>query len=97
MNLLKLIAIVNFLLENKESILELIKLLQSIFASETLIGDSHDATVFDDCTAYPCLAASLSAAGMSWQDFIKLLIANKEQLQELVAALVEIIALFSKK
>lgn len=97
MNLLKLIAVVNFLLQNKESILELIKLLQSIFATEILIGDTDDVTLYADSNAYPLLSAAIAESGMSWQDFIKLLVANKEQLQELVAALVEIISLFTKK
>ena len=96
MNIAQIIAVIQLLLANKEQIMELIKLIQSLFAAENLIGDSPDATVFDDSAAYPALAAAVNGAGLNWAEFVKLLVENLDQIKELVSAIVEVIELFKK-
>jgi hypothetical protein len=97
MNVLQFIAVIKLLLENKEQILELIKLIQSLFASENLIGETQDATViYDDSAAYPVLAGAVAKAGLNWAEFVKLLIDNADELKSLVKTILEVIELFKK-
>jgi hypothetical protein len=96
MNMLQIIAVIKLLLDNREQIIELIKLIQSLFGDENLIGDSADATVFDDSVAYPALASAVAEAGMNWSEFIKLLVDNLDELKAIVSSILEVIELFRK-
>ena len=96
MNVLQIIAVIKLLLQNKEQILELVKLIQSLFAAENLIGDSENATVFHDSAAYPALATAVNTAGLNWSEFIKLLLANLDEVKQIVQAIVEVIDLFRR-
>ena len=96
MNVLQIMAIIKLLLANKEQILELIKLIQSLFAAQNLIGDSPNATVFDDSASYPVLAAAVNGAGLNWAEFVKLLIDNLDEIKELVSSILEVLELFKK-
>lgn len=97
MNVAQIIAVIKLLLENKEQIMELIKLIQSLFSAENLIGETQDATViYDDSAAFPVLAAAVNQAGMNWSDFIKLLIDNLDEIKALVSSILEVIELFKK-
>jgi len=95
MNFLKIVAVIKLLVENKDQILELIKLIQTLLASPNLIGDADGATVYHDSASYPQVAQAVAAAGLDWSGFIKVLIENLDSLKELVAAIVQIIDLFS--
>ena len=96
MNVLQIVAIIKLLLQNKDEILDLIKLIQSLFAAEILIGDSPDATVFDDSASFPVLAAAVNGAGLNWSEFVKLLIDNLDEIKELVSSILEVLDLFKK-
>jgi hypothetical protein len=97
MNIAQIIAVIQLLLKNKEEILELIKLIRTLFANENLIGDGPDAIVYDDSAAYPAVAKAVSAAGLDWASFIKVLVDNLDSIKELVTSIVEIIDLFKPK
>jgi len=97
MNVAQIIAVIKLLLDNKEQIFELIKLIQSLFSAENLIGETQDATViYDDSAAFPLVAAAVEQAGLNWADFIKLLIENMDDLKSLVSSILEIIEMFKK-
>ena len=97
MNMLQIIAVIKLLLENKDEILELVKLIQSLFSAENLIGETQDGTViYDDSAAYPVLSAAVNQAGLKWADFIKLLIDNADELKSLVKTILEVIEMFKK-
>lgn len=97
MNMAQIIAVIKLLLENKEQILELVKLIQSLFSAENLIGDTGDATViYDDSAAYPVLAAAVNEAGLNWAEFIKLLVDNIDELKSIVQTILEVIEMFKK-
>lgn len=96
MNVLQIMAIIKMLLANKEQILELIKLIQSLFAAQNLIGNTPDATVIEDSASYPVLAAAVNGAGLSWAEFVKLLIDNLDEIKELVSSILEVLDLFKK-
>ena len=96
MNVLQIMAIIKMLLANKEQILELIKLIQSLFAAQNLIGNTPDATVVEDSASYPVLAAAVNGAGLNWAEFVKLLIDNLDEIKELVSSILEVLDLFKK-
>ena len=96
MNVLQIMAIIKMLLANKEQILELIKLIQSLFAAQNLIGNTPDATVIEDSASYPVLAAAVNGAGLDWAEFVKLLIDNLDEIKELVSSILEVLDLFKK-
>lgn len=96
MNIAQIIVIIKLLLDNKESILELFKLIQSLFTMENLIGDAPEATVYNDAASYPVLAGAVAQAGYDWSGFIKLLVDNLDELKLLVSSIMEIIDLFKK-
>jgi hypothetical protein len=96
MNVLQIMAIIKMLLANKEQILELIKLIQSLFAAQNLIGNTPDATVIEDSASYPVLAAAVNGAGLNWAEFVKLLIDNLDEIKELVSSILEVLDLFKK-
>lgn len=91
MNIAAIIAVIKLILENKESIVELIKLIQSLLAASNLIGENGEATVVEDSGQYPLLATAVQTAGMSWSEFVKLLIENSAAIKEVVKALSELI------
>jgi hypothetical protein len=96
MNVLQIMAIIKMLLANKEQILELIKLIQSLFAAQNLIGNTPDATVIEDSASYPVLAAAVNGAGLNWAEFVKLLIDNLDEIKELVSSILQVLELFKK-
>ena len=96
MNVLQIMAIIKMLLANKEQILELIRLIQSLFAAQNLIGNMPDATVVEDSASYPVLAAAVNGAGLNWAEFVKLLIDNLDEIKELVSSILEVLDLFKK-
>jgi isopentenyl diphosphate isomerase/L-lactate dehydrogenase-like FMN-dependent dehydrogenase len=96
MNVLQIIAIIKLLIESKEEILDLIKLIQSLFAAQNLIGADADATVIGDSASFPVLAAAVNGAGMNWAEFVKLLIDNLDEIKELVSSILEVLELFKK-
>lgn len=97
MNVAQIIAVIKLLLENKEQILELVKLIQSLFSGETLIGDTQDGTViYNDSAAYPVLAAAVNEAGLNWAEFIKLLVDNLDDIKTIVQTIIDVIEMFKK-
>lgn len=97
MNVLQIVAILKLLIQNKQEILDLIKLIQSLFAAQNLIGDTQDGTViYDDSAAYPVLSAAVTGAGLNWAEFVKLLIDNLDDIKELVSAIREVLDLLKK-
>lgn len=96
MNVAQIIVIIKLLLENKEQILELIKLIQSLFLAENLIGNESNANVIGDSASYPALAAAVNGAGLNWAEFVKLLVDNLDEIKLLVSSILEVIELFKK-
>ncbi len=96
MNIAQIIAIVRVLIANKESIIELIKLLQSIFDSKTLIGSEEGGIVYDDSAAYPSLAAAVSNAHVEWPAFVQWIIENADEIKSLVKTIIELFDLFDR-
>lgn len=92
MNLVQIVAIIRLMIANKEEILELIELIRSLFAAETLIGDSPvDSVVVDDRASYPAVAKAVQAAGFEWSEFVQTLIENLDDVRALIAAIVDLI------
>lgn len=92
MNLVQIVAIIRLMIANKEEILELIELIRSLFAAETLIGSgSDDSVIMDDRASFPAVSKAVQAAGYEWSEFVRMLIENLDDVRALVSAIVDLI------
>ena len=89
---MNIIAIIRFLLANKDAIQDLIELIQEVIS----MFSGGQATIMTESiadvmgTRYTALGAQLEAEGMSFFDLIQLIIENKESILELVALLMSL-------
>lgn len=92
MNLVQIVAIIRLMIANKEEILELIELIRSLFAAETLIGSGpDDSVIMDDRASFPAVSKAVQAAGYEWSEFVRMLIENLDDVRALVSAIVDLI------
>lgn len=96
MNVMKIIAILRFLIENKAQVEQLIELIQQLLSSKHLIGDDGSTTL-PTAEEFPALSGAVMAAGSSWSELIKLLVDNLDSLQEIVTLVMQLVKLFEAK
>lgn len=98
MNVARLIALIKILLENKDEILELIELIKSIIQWKSLIGspEQQGADPRIAAASYPKLCSTLVEANVTWSEFINLIWDNLDDIKQIVALVIELLAKFQK-